>query len=204
MTIDQSIRLLSIAIVIAGFSISGYYRRRADRTGGDAIDFTREGSFIYRLRVVSALAFYAALFLYLSYPPLISWAAVSLPLLVRLFGLGLAGLMLPALIWMFRSLSHNITPTVMVRADHQLVTSGPYRWIRHPLYTFGFTLFFGISLAAANGLLLILGPLCFISLVLRTPIEEAILEERFGEQYRQYKARTGRYLPRLWLPIKTS
>jgi protein-S-isoprenylcysteine O-methyltransferase Ste14 len=96
---------------------------------------------------------------------------------------------------MFRS-GKNITDTVVTRrapAGHH----GPYRWIRHPLYTFGTLFFLGLGLIAASWLILLMACLAFYLLSLRTPKEEAQLLARFGEEYAAYMQQTGRYLPRL-------
>jgi protein-S-isoprenylcysteine O-methyltransferase Ste14 len=103
----------------------------------------------------------------------------------------------PLFYWLFSSLGNNITPTVAIRKDHDLVTSGPYRWVRHPLYSVGFLAFGAFSLLAANWFIFALLILAFIVLMQRTPIEERRLIEHFGDAYREYMQRTGRYLPRL-------
>jgi len=54
------------------------------------------------------------------------------------------------LVWMFRTLGRNLTDTVVTRKEHTLVTTGPYRWIRHPFYTSAGLLGVANSLAAAN------------------------------------------------------
>ncbi|TAK11160.1 MAG: isoprenylcysteine carboxylmethyltransferase family protein [Anaerolineae bacterium] len=194
---DAALRLATFTLLILIFSASGRTRRKADRTGKDEISFAKEGRFIYNLRVSSALVFYLSLLAWLIYPPLIAWASVPVPLPLRLAGFALAAAMAPLLLWMLRSLGDNITPTVVVRQDHQLVTHGPYKWIRHPLYTFGSTFFIGVSIAAQSLLMLAAGLAALVSLILRTRIEEEKLEERFGDAYREYKARTGQFLPKL-------
>lgn len=195
---DAALRLATFVLLIATFSASGRTRRKADRSGKDEISFAEEGRFIYNLRVSSALVFYLSLLAWLIYPPLIAWASVPVILPVRIAGLLLAAAMAPLLLWMLRTLGDNISPTVIVRQNHQLVTDGPYRWIRHPLYTFGSLFFIGISIAAQSLLMLAAGFAAIVALVLRTRIEEEKLEERFGDAYRQYKSRTGQFFPRLW------
>ena len=104
---------------------------------------------------------------------------------------------LPLIYWLFSSLGKNVTPTVAIRKEHSLVTYGPYRWVRHPLYSVGLVLFLGLSLLAANWFIA-LAVLCGSPiLALRTRIEEARLIEKFGDDYRQYMKTTGRYFPRL-------
>jgi protein-S-isoprenylcysteine O-methyltransferase Ste14 len=98
---------------------------------------------------------------------------------------------------MFSSLGRSITDSVIVRERAALVTHGPYRWIRHPLYTFGALFFLGVGLMAANALVFVFGGLGLTMLALRTPREEAKLIEKFGDEYRRYMARTGRFFPAL-------
>jgi len=106
-------------------------------------------------------------------------------------------LCVPLIYWLFSSLGKNVTSTVAIRKDHALVTHGPYRWVRHPLYSVGFVAFTGFSLLAANWFILATLLLAFGVLMQRTPIEERRLIERFGDDYLEYMQRTGRYLPRL-------
>ena len=89
-----------------------------------------------------------------------------------------------------------MTATSATRTDHELVTAGPYRWIRHPLYTAGFGFWTGIVLLTGSWLLAVLFVPVVLGLRRRTVLEEARLVEEFGDDYRAYAARTGRYLPR--------
>jgi protein-S-isoprenylcysteine O-methyltransferase Ste14 len=95
-------------------------------------------------------------------------------------------------------LGTNWSPTLEIRAEHKIVSHGVYRTLRHPMYA-------AIWLWAASQFLLLpnwvaglagvasFGPMYF----LRVPREEQMLVERFGADYRDYMARTGRVLPRL-------
>ena len=97
--------------------------------------------------------------------------------------------------WIFSTLGTNVTPTVVTRQAHTLVTSGPYRWVRHPLYSMGAIAFFGFALVADNWSIALLGALTFLILAIRTRKEEANLIQRFGDQYRTYMKHTGRFIP---------
>ena len=102
------------------------------------------------------------------------------------------------LVWTFRCLGKNLTDTVVVtRQKHSLVIHGPYRWVRHPFYDSAALLMVAVSLIAANWFLLLTGGLAFVLLVVRTRTEEEKLLARFGEAYRAYMKRTGRFLPRV-------
>ena len=113
---------------------------------------------------------------------------------MRLSGLVVVPLLLT---WTFHSLGRNLTDTVVTRREHTLVTHGPYRWVRHPFYVVVALWGLSFSLLTANWLLALLGVAALTMLVIRTRIEEAKLAERFGDEYRAYARRTGRFFPLL-------
>ena len=101
------------------------------------------------------------------------------------------------LVWSQNSLGNNVTTTVITREEHQLVTHGPYKWIRNPLYTAGIVAFTSWTFLSGSWFMGIVAIIGLIFILIRLPNEEAHLEQRFGEDYRAYKARTGRFLPKL-------
>jgi protein-S-isoprenylcysteine O-methyltransferase Ste14 len=125
-----------------------------------------------------------------------SWAQMELPFWLRWAGGFLMLGCVPLIYWVFSSLGKNVTQTVAIRKEHSLVTSGPYRWVRHPLYSVGLLLFLSFSLLAANWFIALAIAAALKILSLRTTIEEARLVDKFGDDYRQYMQSTGRYLPR--------
>ena len=91
----------------------------------------------------------------------------------------------------------NITDTVVTRRAHALITNGPYRWIRHPLYSYGGLIFLCLRLVTSIWLIPLLAiPTSFI-LIQRTSIEDQVLHSRFGDEYKRYSGRMGRFLPRI-------
>ena len=192
---DNIFRIVVAAILLVAFSISGYFRSRANQSA-DTISPEEEGKFIYYFRSIGGLVMYGSMFLALIYPPAMQWARLSLPAWVRWTSAGVAIAVLPMIYWLFSSLGNNVTPTVVTRQEHQLVTEGPYRWIRHPLYTFGFLAIFASAITLDNWFLILTGLVTINAILLRTPLEEAKLVEKFGDEYRRYMKRTGRYLPR--------
>ena len=96
------------------------------------------------------------------------------------------------------SLGKNITDTVVTRKEATLVTHGPYHWVRHPLYSVAALFFPALPLLLANWFILLVGILALILLAIRTPIEEAKLIEKFGDEYREYMKCTGRFVPRFF------
>ena len=91
----------------------------------------------------------------------------------------------------------NLTDTVVTRKQHTLVSHGPYRWVRHPLYSSAALIVVALSLVAANWFFFVAGMALLCLLVVRTRTEEANLVARFGDSYRQYMKRTGRFVPKL-------
>ncbi len=145
---------------------------------------------------VFGLVLWAAVFAYLINPAWMAWSQLQLPGWLRWLGLAL-GLAADILsYWVFSNLGNNVSPSVATRNAHQLVTSGPYRWVRHPLYSMGMLAYLSFALLAANWFIALLSIAVFLVLLVRLPQEEAHLLEKFGDQYRAYMQRTGRFLPR--------
>ena len=126
-----------------------------------------------------------------------AWAAMPLPLWARWTGVVLLVVAIAFLQWTLTSLGRNLTDTVVTRRDATLVTHGPYRWVRHPFYDAMALVILALSMIAANWFFLLTGSLVFLLLAVRSGREEARLEARFGEAYRAYVKRTGRFLPNL-------
>ncbi len=103
-------------------------------------------------------------------------------------------------LWGQRELGKYTRLEIAVFGDHRLVTTGPYRWIRHPLYTALLTMIAGAALFLLNALLLALVPFAIAIALRRALLEEELLSsgEGFGEEYENYVRRTGRFLPRWW------
>jgi protein-S-isoprenylcysteine O-methyltransferase Ste14 len=85
----------------------------------------------------------------------------------------------------------------VTREHHTLVTRGPYRWIRHPFYVALALVIVAGALIVANWFVLASGTVVFVLLAIRSRVEEEQLAARFGDAYREYKKRTGRFLPKL-------
>jgi protein-S-isoprenylcysteine O-methyltransferase Ste14 len=125
-----------------------------------------------------------------------TWCRWPLPAAVRWVGVlsGLLGAW--GMHWSLASLGRNLTDTVVVRRAAELVTSGAYRWVRHPYYVAAGWLMGSVTLLTGNWLIGVTSLAVLGLLVWRTPLEEAELLARFGHEYEDYCQRTGRFWPR--------
>ncbi|MGV8931667.1 MAG: methyltransferase family protein [Luteimonas sp.] len=112
-------------------------------------------------------------------------------------GLMLAGL--PLRWWAIHVLSRYFTVDVNIQPDHQLIRSGPYRWLRHPSYTGALLTFYGFSLGFGNwlSLLVVVVPVT-LAFLWRIRIEERVLAAAFPGHYPAYAAATRRLIPFVW------
>jgi protein-S-isoprenylcysteine O-methyltransferase Ste14 len=102
-------------------------------------------------------------------------------------------------VWAVAALGRAFRTTVEVDPDQAIVSSGPYRWVRHPSYTGLLAIMAGLGLAAGNWLALaacLVLPLA--ALLRRIRVEEAELTRVLGQPYRAYRTRTKRLVPGLW------
>lgn len=193
---SAAVRLALIVLSLTFLAVGGYHRIQSQRSG-ERLDRTKEGwPMLIGIRLMALLSV-ASTAAWLWRPERFPWA--SWPVSPGLRWMGVAGFACAVawLIWMFRTLGRNLTDTVVTRRDAHFVDHGPYRFVRNPMYSG--VLMAGMSLGLALGTWLV--PLgagaVFTLLALRTRTEEKYLIERFGNQYRDYMERVGRFFPKL-------
>ena len=195
---NENIFRISAAIIFfVAIGISSYYRRKADRDSGEKVSRSVDGKAMMTVIRFAGLVLWLSPVVYLMNPQWMAWSKIGLPDGIRWLGIGIGILCAYGVYWLFHSIGSGITPTSATRKQHTLVTSGPYRWVRHPLYTIGSSLFIAFGMMADNWFIAALGIFTFILMAIRTSKEEANLIEKFGDEYREYMKRTGRFLPKL-------
>jgi protein-S-isoprenylcysteine O-methyltransferase Ste14 len=115
---------------------------------------------------------------------------------VRVAGLAVALSGTVLLVWASVLLGRFLMHEAAVREDHALVAHGPYRIVRHPVYTGYLALLLGSGLASLNVCLLLLWPVSLLGIRIQASSEEQLLGVRFGRAYECYAGRVGRLLPR--------
>lgn len=189
-------QLLFAAVLIVNFIIVGRYRRKAQ--AGQKFSLKEEGTpMVIVLRGIALLGV-AYMLTFVFAPGLVEFSLLPFPAWLR-WSAALVGVsVLPFSVHHAqKALGNNVTTTVITRDNHELITHGPYRWVRHPLYLNGCLLYLVLALISGSWLILAMLSIAFIAIVIRTRKEEAMLFERFGQPYRNYQQRTGRFIPRL-------
>lgn len=190
-------RILAALILFTGAGISIYFRRKADRDSGEKLSRSADGTPMMLVIRIFGLVLWLSPFVFLLNPQWMAWSKIGLPEWARWFGFGFGIIVVGLIYWLFTSIGSGITPVSATRKEHKLVTHGIYRWVRHPLYTVGSSLYISFGLMSDNWFIIFMGVVAFIVMAIRTPKEEANLIEKFGDEYREYMKRTGRFLPKL-------
>ena len=193
---ENSFRVSLFVVLAMMIAITAYHRIQAQAAGG-SVSRRAEGVALLAMRAVFGLSIWVAIIAYLISPSSIAWSALPAADWLRWVGVGLGLLACGLLDWTLHHLGKNLTDTVVTREEATLVTSGPYRWVRHPFYVTVLLLLVSATLITANWFIGLLSIFICAFFVLRTPLEEQKLIERFGDDYRAYARRTGRFLPRI-------
>lgn len=188
-------RYVALAVFVSTIAISGARRRRVHQAVG-SIPRSKEPGRLIAGRLVVALPLFCGVLAYLANPAWMAWASFGLPDWARFIGAALGIATVPAVNWILATLGTNVSETVLTREGHRLVTTGPYRVVRHPLYTAGIALFVSMGLMAANWFVLLWAALALAGIRLFViPAEERALVSKFGDDYRRYSEGTGALLP---------
>lgn len=196
MITEETAYQIAVLLSIVGFlAIRVYYRRKTRTLQLDVSaskDNTRLKIFIVILGVLAL-----GLLIWVINPGWMSWSAAILPDWLRWSGIALVGAGLALLTWAHETLSASFSGNLEIRAEHKLVTTGPYRWIRHPIYSAIVLWTAGLALLSANWFIGLI-PLAFaMFFMVRVRTEEQMMVEAFGKDYQEYIQRSGRFLPRV-------
>ncbi len=120
-------------------------------------------------------------------------------IVVQIIGLCITTLGVVLFIWARRTLGNYYSGHVSVIENRPLIQHGPYRFIRHPAYAGYLLITVGIAVgySSLTGLIVILF-LLLPSILYRPGVEDAILTQQFGEQFKEYVRKTKRLLPGIW------
>jgi protein-S-isoprenylcysteine O-methyltransferase Ste14 len=195
--IDEELlfRLLFIAIYAIFFGVRIRYRVESARRTPE--ERRQAGGKAYRLLIIAVLGYIVSIVLYMLAIPWTSWLQTVVPSWLRWLGVVGATSSVLLVAWIHRTLGRQYSAELAIQKDHALVTSGPYARIRHPMYTALNMFSFSLALTTSNLLVLFFAVLIIVPFPWIARNEEKMLLEAFGEEYREYMRRTGRFFPRI-------
>ncbi len=194
MTNELTYRVLALLMLLSMKMIRWRTQKLCDQSG------QREG---YKKNRIDTAILYSmgvswslSVVVYALLPQWIEWAKLDMADWLRWIGVAFGLGSLALLAWSDHHLGENFSPTLRVREQHTLVQTGPYRWIRHPIYTSGMLFMMAMLLISSNWFV----GLCWSGVIVlyaqRVPREEAMMLDEFGDEYRNYMNKTGRLLPK--------
>src|SRR5688500_10371602 len=197
MQTENIFRIILPILIVAFIAHRGYYTKKSARPEKDTLKKREEG-LVTKLAQILSLIGFVAMLIYVLNPNWLAWASLPFPLSLRLGGVGVALAGFVLLQWAQNTLGRSWSDTPRMMKEQALITSGPYQFIRHPIYT-AFILILGSTFfISANWLIgLTWAGMTLLDIASRIGFEESLMLEYFGDQYRDYMKRTGRLLPRL-------
>jgi len=182
--------------------IRGYYQMKSPDRKKSMREFMKsafehEGRLSLILAGLLGVFMVVALVLYIFYPVLFPWLVLPFPDWLRWIGVIVGFISLFFLWWVHSTLGRAFSKALTIQEQHQVATDGPYRRIRHPMYTVFILYFLTWFLIAANLIFVIVWLLFLVWIFTRMPKEEEMLIAQFGDEYREYMNQTGRLLPTL-------
>lgn len=195
--LDLPFRIAFLAMTAAYTAIRSYYARETERRSTRIV--VRKPSDALRVRLLNlfGMAGSVATIVYIVIPQWMTWSAVPLPDWARWLGGGAGFAATGLFFWTHKTLGSNWSGSLVLREDHALVTTGPYRLARHPMYDAVIGTSLGGFLLTANWFIGLTGLGSALILATRIGEEEQMLREGFGSEYDAYARRTGRFAPRI-------
>jgi len=195
---ETMFRIILPVLLLAFMAHRGYYIKKHSRPENDTLEERKEGSASNLASFLGLMGFLSTI-TFVIYPAWLSGTNLVLPIWLRWTGiiLALSGFVL--LQWAQNTLGKSWSDTPRMMKAQKLITSGPYRIIRHPIYT-AFILILGSTLFISANWLIGLSwiGMTVLETISRIRFEEGIMLEYFGDQYHEYMNQTGRLLPKLF------
>lgn len=195
-TMETLFRIILPVLLLAFAAHRGYYVRRHGEEKNTVKK--REEGLASKIAGILGITGFIAILIYAIQPAWLSWASLPLPLWMRWSGVGIALAGFALLQWAQNTLGKNWSDTPRMIKEQSLITSGPYHFVRHPIYT-AFLLILGSTLLISANWLIGFAwiGMTVLEVASRIGFEEKLMLEYFGDQYHEYMKRTGKLLPKI-------
>ncbi|HKD81145.1 MAG TPA: isoprenylcysteine carboxylmethyltransferase family protein [Candidatus Angelobacter sp.] len=181
-------RVFPALLLWIGFSV--YWGRAARNRAPDRSSETKKSTLFHQIVLNAAL-----LLLFIPVPGLTAWFLPErLHYLVPVGAIIQAAFIFLA-IWARRHLGRNWSGSVRIGEGHELVRSGPYRLMRHPIYTAMLGMSLGTAISSSQYHALLGLVILFLAYLRKTRLEEQILQQTFGAEYDAYRCDTWALVP---------
>lgn len=200
-------QIMVLFLFILFMAIRGYFGRKAQPPGqkrtrqerwSNQVKYESKFLVILRILLVYAMIVFITIWSLIPFliPPVTQLNFINQVWLQR-FGIVICVVMIFGIIWVGVHLGRQVSGSLEIKEGHALITSGPYKYIRHPMYLVYILFNFGLFLICLNLVLLGIILLGLITVVSRMRVEEEMMIEQFGDEYQEYMKHTGRLFPRL-------
>jgi len=198
MSIDERIlHIVFSALFLVFLFERGYFQAKAMKLSGEARKFReskRKMATMIFLFLVAQLWVIGS-FIYIFYPSAMAWTRFPIPAWIRWSGVIITVVGMALEFSTQLNLGKNYSTTLHISEGQSLVTSGPYRYVRHPMYTALIMVGVGIGILSTSWYFLIPFIATGIVIAFRIRREEEAMIEKFGDEYIQYAQVTGRFFP---------
>ena len=197
MEYELTFRIILLVLLAAFVIHRGYYTKKHNYSEDNTLKKREEG-LASKLSGLLGMIGFISTTVFVFNPNWLAWTSLPFPFAIRWAGVGIAITGFALLQWAQNTLGKNWSDTPRMMKSQALVTSGPYQWIRHPIYT-AFLLILGATFVISANWLIGLSFIGMTALEIASRIgfEESLMMEFFGNEYHEYMKRTGRILPKL-------
>jgi protein-S-isoprenylcysteine O-methyltransferase Ste14 len=167
------------------------------RTSGELAKYKTKKTSLLVLIIIFIIAQIWVLgsFIFIINPIFLDWSAFPFPIWIRWMGVILTVLGICVEFTTQLYLGRNYSTLLHIREEQSLITTGPYRYVRHPMYTALITTGIGMTLLSANWYFGLPFIVTIIVIIFRIKKEEEAMIEKFREEYIRYMKKTKRFIP---------
>jgi protein-S-isoprenylcysteine O-methyltransferase Ste14 len=203
MSMSFFFRISFLLLWLALGLVRGYYGRKTKTH--DSLTGVKEklktaenqmGTGFKALTAIITIVGAIGMILYLISPPWWTWTRFPFEEVFQWVGVFIATPPIFYLVWVHRHLDTQWSIALELQEDHKLITSGPYKNVRHPMYLGVLIYTLGLAFVASDILVFIFFMFSIWVNYRRIPDEEEMMIEEFGEEYLEYMKRSGKLLPR--------